>query len=85
MESSSKVYQYALQNQPVIKAAEYRKESAIRGIGVARSRYYPSLSLNAGISTNYSDAAPEQFPVLGSENMTITRPIGVVETSGKLW
>jgi outer membrane protein len=84
MESSSKVYQYALQNQPVIKAAEYRKESAIRGIGVARSRYYPSLSLNAGISTNYSDAAPEQFPVLGSENMTITRPIGVVETSGEV-
>jgi len=82
MESSTNVYQYALQNQPVIKAAEYRKESAIRGVGVARSGYYPSLSLNAGISTNYSDAAPEQFPVLGSENMTITRPIGVVENTG---
>ncbi|WP_375578237.1 TolC family protein [Marivirga tractuosa] len=84
MESSSNVYQYALQNQPIIKAAEYRKESAIRGIGVARSGYYPSLSLNAGISTNYSDAAPEQFPVLGSENMTVTRPIGVVENTGDL-
>lgn len=82
MESSSNVYQYALQNQPVIKAAEYRKESAIRGIGVARSGYYPSLSLNAGISTNYSDAAPEQFPVLGSENITITRPVGVVQNTG---
>lgn len=84
MESSSKVYQYALQNQPVIKAAEYRKESAMRGIGVARSRYYPSLSLNAGISTNYSDAAPEQFPVLGSENVTVTRPIGIVENTGQV-
>lgn len=84
MESSSNVYQYALQNQPVIKAAEYRKESAIKGIGVARSGYYPSLSLNAGLSTNYSNAAPEQFPVLGSENMTVTRPIGVVENTGQV-
>ncbi|MGM0580210.1 MAG: TolC family protein [Bacteroidota bacterium] len=84
MESSSNVYQYALQNQPVIKAAEYRNESAYRGIGVARSGYYPSLSLSAGISTNYSDAAPEQFPVLGSENTTVTRPIGVVENTGDL-
>ncbi|WKK83695.2 TolC family protein [Marivirga arenosa] len=84
MESSANVYQYALQNQPVIKAAEYRKESAFRSIGVARSRYYPSLSLNAGISTNYSDAAPAQFPVLGSENITITRPIGIVENTGQL-
>jgi len=84
MESSSNVYQYALQNQPVIKAAEYRKESAMRGVGVARSGYYPSLSLNAGISTNYSNAAAEQFPVLGSENTTITRPIGVVENTGQV-
>jgi len=84
MESSSNVYQYALQNQPVIKAAKYRKESAFKGISVARSAYYPSLSLNAGISTNYSDAAPEQFPVLGSENRTITRPIGVVQSTGDL-
>ncbi|WP_296618266.1 TolC family protein [Marivirga sp.] len=84
MESSSNVYKYALQNQPVIKAAEYRKEGAVKGIGVARSGYYPSLSLNAGIGTNYSNAAPEQFPVLGSENITITRPIGVVENTGEL-
>jgi outer membrane protein len=82
MESSSNVYQYALQNQPVIKAAEYRKESAIKGIGVARSGYFPSLSLNAGISTNYSDAAPERFPVLGSENTTEFFPVGVVENTG---
>lgn len=84
MESSTNVYQYALQNQPVIKAAEYRKESAFKGIGVARSGYYPSLSLSAGISTNYSDAAPEQFPVLGSENTTEIVPIGVVENTGDL-
>ncbi|HET8861342.1 TolC family protein [Marivirga sp.] len=80
MESSSNVYEYALQNQPVIKAAEYRKESAIKGIGVARSAYYPSVNLNAGISTNYSDAAPAQFPVLGSENQTVTVPIGITES-----
>lgn len=84
MESSATVYKYALQNQPVIKAAQYRHESSVRGIGVARSAYYPSLSLNAGISTNYSDAAPSQFPVLGSENAVITTPIGVVQNSGEV-
>lgn len=83
MESSSKVYQYALQNQPVIKAAEYRKESAVKGIGVARSGYYPSLSLNAGLGTNYSSAAPDRFPVLGSENRTEIVQIGFVESTGE--
>jgi outer membrane protein len=83
MESSSNVYQYALQNQPVIKAAEYRKESAVKGIGVARSGYYPSLSINAGISTNYSSAAPDRFPVLGSENTFEEVTIGQVRGSGQ--
>ncbi len=62
IESSSQVYLYALKNQPIIKAAEARTESATYGVGVARSNYYPSLSVNAGLSTSYSSVAAEQLP-----------------------
>ncbi|MBK6266113.1 TolC family protein [Marivirga sp. S37H4] len=79
IENSSQVYLYALQNQPVIKAARARTESAMYGVGVARSNYFPSLSLNAALSTAYSSAAPDVFPVLGSENQVITQQIGFVQ------
>ncbi len=78
LESSSAIYEFALQAQPVIKAAEARKEAAYYGIGVAKSGYYPSINANAGISTAYSSAAPAVFPVLGSENQTVTQEIGFV-------
>lgn len=83
MESSTQVYDYALKNQPVIKAAEARKESARYGIGVAKSGYYPSISISGGLSTAYSSAAPARFPVLGSENITLPREVGVVEGTGQ--
>ncbi len=78
VETASAIYDFALQAQPVIKAAEARKEAAYYGIGVAKSGYYPSISLNAGLSTAYSSAAPAFFPVLGSENQVITQQIGFV-------
>jgi len=61
LESSQQIYEYALKNQPVIKASRANEESAKYGIGVAKSNYYPSLTLNAGFSTNYSDVAAEQL------------------------
>jgi outer membrane protein len=79
METSTKIYDFAVQTQPVIKAAEARKEAAYYGIGVAKSAYYPSINGNAGISTAYSSAAPAVFPVLGSENQIITQQIGFVQ------
>jgi outer membrane protein len=61
LESSQLIYEFALKNQPVIKAGRANEESAKYGIGVAKSNYYPSLTLNAGFSTNYSDVAAEQL------------------------
>ncbi|MFQ3212629.1 MAG: outer membrane protein [Marivirga sp.] len=57
LESSSVVYQYALKNQPIIKASVANEAAARYGVGIAKSNYYPSVSLNAGLSTNYSDVA----------------------------
>ncbi len=82
VETSNQIYLYALQHQPIIKAAQARKESSYHGIGVARSDYYPSLSFVAGLSTSYSSAAPERLPVAGTESDSITTPIGIVNIDG---
>jgi outer membrane protein len=79
LEKSSEIYLYALKNQPVIKAAEASQLSAQYGVGVAKSSYYPSLNANAGISTAYSSAAPDQLPALGAEQSVQNIPIGFVE------
>lgn len=61
IEKSSAIYEYALKNQPVIKASLARETAAEYGIGVAKSNYYPSLSISAGFSSNYSDVAAKQL------------------------
>ena len=48
------VYQIALGIKPEVKNAELSKQSSQIGIDLAKGGLYPSLSLNAGISTLYS-------------------------------
>ncbi|WP_316812634.1 TolC family protein [Pedobacter heparinus] len=49
------VQQYALQNRPEIKNAELGIQSADLGLAKAKSGYLPSLTLGAGIGTNYAN------------------------------
>lgn len=48
------VYADALALFPDIKLAGLRTEAAKKGIDIAKGSYYPSLSLGAGLNTNYS-------------------------------
>ncbi len=48
------VYQTALGIKPEVKNAELVKKSSELGINLAKANFYPSLSLNAGVSTSYS-------------------------------
>jgi outer membrane protein len=48
------VYQTALGVKPEVKNAELSKQSSQLGIELAKSGLYPSLSMNAGLSTIYS-------------------------------
>jgi outer membrane protein len=48
------VYQTALEVKPEVKNAELSKQSSQIGIELAKSGLYPSLSMNAGLSTLYS-------------------------------
>ena len=50
------LYNDALSNQPEIKSAELRVQSADVGLDVSRGAMYPSLSLSGSIGTNFSDA-----------------------------
>ncbi len=51
--SSQDVYTVAEQIMPEIKSAELSVESSYKAIKIAQSGYYPTLSLAAGISSNY--------------------------------
>ncbi|MBR1386888.1 MAG: TolC family protein [Alloprevotella sp.] len=47
------IFQQALMQKPAIKAQQIRIESAERGIAIARSGYWPTLSLSAGLGSSY--------------------------------
>lgn len=49
------IYQYAVTCMPQIRQAYYTLQSKTKGIRIAKSGYYPTLSFAAGINTNYYD------------------------------
>ncbi len=52
---ANQVFAYAAGVMPEIKSAEYRLESSYRGLAIARSSRYPSLSLSGYYGSNYAD------------------------------
>lgn len=56
------IYQTAVANQPEIKSADLRVNSAEVGLDVSKGGMYPTLNLSGGFSTNYSDAFVEFVP-----------------------
>jgi len=63
--SSNEVYNDALNNLATFKSRQFRIDAADSGIKVARSNYYPEISLFGQLNTNYSSAA-ETFTETGS-------------------
>jgi outer membrane protein len=51
------VYEEALQVKPQIKNAEISRESAKVDLELAKGGFYPSVSMNAGLSTGFTQAA----------------------------
>lgn len=50
----SAVYSVALGNQPNVRAADLRIKSAEESVSISKSSYYPTLSLFANLTSNYS-------------------------------
>lgn len=71
------VYANALNLFPDIKLAALRTEAAKKGIAVAKGNYYPSISLGAGLSSNYSSGRTRVLSYFEDG----TREIGFVENT----
>lgn len=68
--SADSVYQVALKELPLVKAASIRKESAGFGLKATRGQYWPTISLGAGLYTNYSSAASTATLLSTSDQQT---------------
>lgn len=49
------LYAISEQNQPNIAAGELRKQSAEKGVEIAESALYPTITVGGGLNTNYSN------------------------------
>lgn len=58
---SASIYQTAVQNLALVKAADLRNESAKKSLMSIRAQQLPVLTLNGGIGTNYSSIASRQL------------------------
>jgi outer membrane protein len=58
--TTDSIYQAALQNLAIVKAAELRMNSAVYGVKSYKSQRYPTLYFNGGLFTNYSSLATTQ-------------------------
>lgn len=74
------IYEMAESTMPEIKSADGQVEAADIAIAVAKSNYYPSLRLNAGVSTNYSSLIADKGRSEGNGTFTDI-PIGFVGNS----
>ena len=70
MTNSDSVYQAALHNLAIVKAAELRRNSSVYGVKSYRSQRYPSLYFNGGLFTNYSSIASTQEYVNSADVLT---------------
>ena len=56
-DTPEKIYETALQQFAQVKSVDYSLQSSQQAVKVAKGRLFPTLSLNAGIRTNYSNTA----------------------------
>jgi outer membrane protein len=69
-QSSPEVIAAAMQYMSLVKANEYRVKSAEKNIQVAKSGYYPTISLGASAGSSYSSLATRLTPTTISEITT---------------
>lgn len=68
-----KAYQVALQQFAAVKAASLRRESAQKNLASVRGSLFPTLSLNGGLGTAYSNTAARSIVI--DSNTTIQQKI----------
>jgi outer membrane protein len=61
-DSSDIIYKTAMQHLAMVKAADLNLQSAGKQLKAVRGNYYPVLSLNGSMFTNYSSTAQKSIP-----------------------
>lgn len=74
--SAEQVFKTATQQLAMIKAAEFRQQSAHKNVLTARALMLPTLSLNGGLGTNYSSVASRQL-LLGTADVATPQYVTV--------
>lgn len=78
-QSAEQVYDQALANLPLVKAATLRRQSTEKKVQSAKGQLYPTISLFGGVGTRYSSAARRSVFIDSSEvntGMFIKTPTG---------
>lgn len=57
------LYNISVKQLALVKAAEFRKQSALKSVKVAKGFYYPTIALSGSFNTNYSNAALRSVPL----------------------
>ena len=57
------LYNISVKQLAIVKAAEFRKQSALKSVQVAKGFYYPTIALSGSFNTNYSTAAMRSVPL----------------------
>ena len=66
-DSPEVIYEQALGIKPAIKSEELRLEQTSKNIDIAKSGFYPTLSLSAGAGTNYYTTSKFQSDPFGDQ------------------
>jgi len=74
--SAAVVYEEAMQEWASLQSTQLQVKSARYGLEIAKGGYYPSISLSAGIFSQFSSIAPNQIPRSGTENIDRVIPTG---------
>ncbi len=67
----SDIYAKAVAAQPVVRAADFRVQSAARSVEVAKAFRLPSLSVNGSWSANQSNALKTMGEVIGTKTINL--------------
>jgi len=59
------IYDIALENQPNIKAGDLRAKNAELGVALAKTNFYPSLSIGGSLGSNFSSVAARRGDLTG--------------------
>lgn len=81
--SRDEVYQIAQQNMPEIKSAALKVESAEYAVKASRGNYFPRLSLNGSLNSNYSSASATNHFFSDGGRVPYQDTVGVVAPSGE--